>query len=76
MARLLRYIHPHVFRYAQVDVPCRQTIIRRNRLELFLTVTLKFPESLTWEPQMDPAERQKGIGDWKKAVARTFNWVE
>jgi len=30
----------------------------------------------TWEPQMDPDERQKGIGDWKKAVARTFNWVE
>lgn len=30
----------------------------------------------TWEPQMDPAERQKGVGDWKKAVARTFNWVE
>jgi len=30
----------------------------------------------TWEPQMDPAERQKGIGDWKKAVERTFNWVE
>jgi hypothetical protein len=23
-----------------VDVPCRQTIIRRNRVELFLTVTL------------------------------------
>jgi len=40
MARLLRYIHPHVSRYAQVDVPCRQTIIRRNRVELFLTVTL------------------------------------
>jgi glycerol kinase len=30
----------------------------------------------TWKPQMDPAERQKRIGDWKKAVARTFNWVE
>jgi glycerol kinase len=30
----------------------------------------------TWKPQMDPAERQKGIGDWKKAVARTFNWIE
>jgi hypothetical protein len=41
MARLLRYIHPHVSRYAQVDVPCRQTIIRRNRVELFLTVTLR-----------------------------------
>ena len=43
MARLLRYIHPHVSRYAQVDVPCRQTIIRRNRVELFLTVTLTRP---------------------------------
>jgi hypothetical protein len=40
MARLLRYIHPHVSRYALVDVPCRQTTIRRNRVELFLTVTL------------------------------------
>jgi hypothetical protein len=40
MARLLRYIHPHVSRYACVDAPCRQTIIRRNRVELFLTVTL------------------------------------
>jgi len=30
----------------------------------------------TWKPQMDPAERQKGISDWKKAVAKTFNWVE
>jgi glycerol kinase len=29
----------------------------------------------TWKPHMDPAERQKGIGHWKKAVARTFNWV-
>ncbi|MEN8691624.1 MAG: ferredoxin reductase family protein, partial [Desulfobacterales bacterium] len=34
---------PHVSRYAQVDVPCRQTIIRRNRVELFLTVTLTRP---------------------------------
>ena len=41
MVRLLRYIHQHVSRYAPVDVPCRQTIIRRNRVELFLTVTLK-----------------------------------
>ena len=35
------YIHPQVYRYAQVDVPCRQTIIRRIRVELHLTVTLK-----------------------------------
>jgi hypothetical protein len=40
MVRLLRYIHPHVSRYAQVDVPFRQTIIQRIRVELFLTVTL------------------------------------
>ena len=46
MARLLRYIHPHVSRYAQVDVPCRQTIIRRNRVELFLTVTLNNEENI------------------------------
>jgi hypothetical protein len=59
-----------------VDVPGRQTLIRRNRVDVFLTVTLKFPELPTWESQMDPAERQKGIGDRKKAVARTFNWVE
>jgi hypothetical protein len=45
MARLLRYIHPHVSRYAQVDVPCRQTIIRRNRVKLFLTVTLAHVQS-------------------------------
>ena len=45
MARLLRYIHPHVSRYAQADVPCRQTIIRRNRVELFLAVTLKHARS-------------------------------
>jgi hypothetical protein len=41
MARLLCYIHPHISRYAQVNVPCRQTIIRRNHVELFLTVTLR-----------------------------------
>lgn len=30
----------------------------------------------TWQPQVDPAERQKGIGQWKKAVTRTFDWVD
>ena len=38
---LLRYIHRHVSRYAPLDVPCRRTQIRRNLVELFLTVTLK-----------------------------------
>ena len=30
----------------------------------------------TWEPNMDQAEREKGIKEWKKAVERTFNWLE
>ncbi len=40
LTRLLRYIHRHVSRYAPLDVPCRRTQIRRNLVELFLTVTL------------------------------------
>jgi glycerol kinase len=30
----------------------------------------------TWEPNMDPAEREKNYGYWKKAVTRTFDWLE
>jgi glycerol kinase len=29
-----------------------------------------------WEPQMDPAEADKEYRFWKKAVTRTFDWVE
>jgi glycerol kinase len=29
-----------------------------------------------WQPQMDAAEREKEYGLWKKAVTRTFDWVE
>jgi glycerol kinase len=29
-----------------------------------------------WSPKMDPAERDKEYGFWKKAVTRTFDWVE
>jgi glycerol kinase len=29
-----------------------------------------------WEPQMDQAEVDKEYGFWKKAVTRTFDWVE
>jgi glycerol kinase len=29
-----------------------------------------------WEPQMDRAEVDKEYGFWKKAVTRTFDWVE
>jgi glycerol kinase len=30
----------------------------------------------TWEPQMDEATRERLFKGWKKAVTRTFDWVE
>ena len=29
-----------------------------------------------WRPKMDAAEREKELGLWKKAVTRTFDWVD
>ena len=29
-----------------------------------------------WQPQMDAEEREKGYHFWKKAVTKTFDWVE
>jgi len=30
----------------------------------------------TWEPRMEPADRDTGISGWQKAVKRTFDWVD
>jgi glycerol kinase len=30
----------------------------------------------TWEPQMDEAKRERMYHDWKRAVERSFDWVE
>ena len=30
----------------------------------------------TWEPRMDAATREDLYRSWKKAVARSFDWVE
>lgn len=30
----------------------------------------------TWEPKMDDADRERLYAGWKKAVTRTFDWVE
>jgi glycerol kinase len=30
----------------------------------------------TWEPQMEAAERDRTYKQWKKAVTRTFDWVD
>jgi glycerol kinase len=29
-----------------------------------------------WTPQMEPAQREKLYAGWKKAVTRTFDWIE
>jgi glycerol kinase len=33
-------------------------------------------EDRRWEPKMDPDERDRQIRLWKKAVTRTFDWVD
>ena len=30
----------------------------------------------TWQPRMDADQRAKGIAGWKKAVARTLDWID
>ncbi|HEY3228090.1 MAG TPA: hypothetical protein VGJ87_02650, partial [Roseiflexaceae bacterium] len=30
----------------------------------------------TWEPKMDASAREQSYAMWKKAVTRTFDWVE
>jgi glycerol kinase len=30
----------------------------------------------TWTPQMDAARRERMYGFWKKAVTRSFDWLE
>jgi glycerol kinase len=30
----------------------------------------------TWEPKMDAAERDRSYAFWKKAVTRTFDWLD
>jgi glycerol kinase len=33
-------------------------------------------EDKTWHPAMEPAVREKYYREWKKAVDRTFNWID
>lgn len=30
----------------------------------------------TWEPQMPAAQREESLRMWKKAVTRTFDWID
>jgi glycerol kinase len=36
----------------------------------------QWSEDQTWHPEMDQAQRARQIQGWKKAVTRSFNWVE
>lgn len=36
----------------------------------------QWSEDQTWHPDMDQAQRARQIQGWKKAVTRSFNWVE
>ena len=33
-------------------------------------------EDKRWEPDMDPETRERSLRLWKKAVERTFDWVD
>ncbi|RNE62329.1 FGGY-family carbohydrate kinase, partial [Cryobacterium tepidiphilum] len=33
-------------------------------------------EDQRWEPQMDDAERDRLLRNWKKAVTKTLDWVD
>jgi glycerol kinase len=36
----------------------------------------RWTEDRRWEPEMDALERERGYAQWKKAVTRSFDWVE
>jgi glycerol kinase len=33
-------------------------------------------EDSRWEPSMDEDERERQLRNWKKAVTKTFDWVD
>ncbi|MDO5534210.1 MAG: glycerol kinase GlpK [Propionibacteriaceae bacterium] len=39
-------------------------------------VVANWAEDARWTPQMDAEERERLFAHWKKAVSRTFDWVE
>ncbi len=39
-------------------------------------IRTNWAEDKRWEPELDPTERDKRYAKWKKAVTKTFDWVE
>ena len=42
----------------------------------FNSLRANWGEDKTWKPQMDPEKRENLYDGWKKAVTRTFDWIE
>ncbi|SMC26021.1 glycerol kinase [Desulfacinum hydrothermale DSM 13146] len=42
----------------------------------FQELTRNWAQDKTWEPAIDAARREEGYRYWKKAVERTFDWVD
>jgi glycerol kinase len=42
----------------------------------FAELRSKWGKDQVWQPQMSPENRQKLFSEWKKAVIRTFDWIE
>jgi glycerol kinase len=36
----------------------------------------RWSEDKRWEPEMEESVREREYGQWKKAVTRSFDWVE
>jgi glycerol kinase len=39
-------------------------------------LTANWREGKRWEPAMEPAARERLYRGWKKAVTKTFDWVD
>jgi len=39
-------------------------------------IRTNWAEDKRWEPKMDVADREKAFAQWKKAVTKTFDWVD
>jgi glycerol kinase len=39
-------------------------------------IRANWAEDKRWEPSMDDAQREKSYRKWKKAVTKTFDWVD
>lgn len=39
-------------------------------------VVANWAEAKRWKPEMEPAERERQLRQWKKAISKTLDWVD